>query len=106
MPKKKTRKQKEKTKLRRDKQLKIISQKKQENTTDEPIIKTINSTLSPTTPQTTTDSNTKSTSSDLKIIIMLVAVFVLLLVSLVVIENQYNYLSPLSERLMDFLLQR
>lgn len=111
MPKKKTRKQKEKAKLRRSKQLEIISRKNQEELTDEPAYKFTpkgaDSTLSPTlSPQTVTESNIGSISSDLKIVVILVVVFVLLLITLVVVENQYNYLSPLSEKLMNFLLQR
>jgi len=107
MPKKKTRKQKEKTEMRRAKQLAMISSRNQGELTDKPISETKDATVSPTlSPQTPLKSNIRSTNSDLKTVIIMVIIFVLLLTALVITENQYNYLSPLSKTLMDFLLQR
>jgi len=103
MPKKKTRKQKELAQRRRAKQLEIISQKTNEEDSEQSLVKKASPTLSPTP---AAELKFTSINTDLKKVTTLVAFFAILLAILVITENQYNYLSPLANNLMDFLIQR
>jgi len=106
MSKKKTRKQKEKAQLRRIKQSESAVGRITEKQSEQTIKERINSTVSPTLPtQSTAMLEAKFINIDLKKVVVLIVLFISLLTVLAMTENKYNYLSPLANNLMTFLVK-
>ena len=107
MPKKKkTRKQKEKAQQRRLKTLAhVTAVSSSADVTEKDTVKSV---LSPTT--TTANDQEQATTvylsvnQDLRKVLILVGLFASLLVVLVMTEAKYHYLTPLADKIINFLL--